>query len=102
MARAVNLEVKLPSHVRPTDETTEQLIKKFLKECSKESLAQFLFEKSAWSRRFEKKSVKQRHKKLRYRRNAQKHQQELNNEKLDAPKKKKKQVNHQQKTAKTE
>ena len=60
MGRAGHLEVKLPPHVKPTDETNEQLIKKFLKECSKESLLQFLAEKSAHSRRFEKKSVVRR------------------------------------------
>jgi hypothetical protein len=92
MARAVNLEVKLPSHVRPTDETSEALIKKFLKECSKDSLLQFLAEKSAWTRRFTKKSIKDREKKLRYKRNAQKHEQQLNNESLDKAKKKKKSV----------
>jgi ribosomal protein S21 len=90
MGRGVNLEVKLPSHVRPSDEATEALIKKFLKECSKESLVQDLAEKSAWTRRFTKKSIKIREKKMRYKRNAQKHQQELNNESLDKTKKVKK------------
>jgi hypothetical protein len=89
MARAVNLEVKLPSHVRPTDETNDQLIKKFLKECSKESLVQYLSEKSAWTRRFEKKSVLDRQKKLKYARNAKKYNQELNSETVKTKKKKK-------------
>jgi len=90
MARAAHLEVKLPPHVKPTDETNDQLIKKFLKECSKESLLQFLAEKSAHSRRFEKKSVITRQKKLRYSRNAKKHNEELNGDVVVKPKKKKK------------
>jgi hypothetical protein len=89
MSRAVNLEVKLPSHVRPTEETSEQLIKKFLKECSKESLVQYMHENSAWTRRFTKKSVKDREKRLRYKRNAKKYQEELNNDSPDKVKKKK-------------
>lgn len=89
MSRAVNLEVKLPSHVRPTEETSDQLIKKFLKECSKESLVQYMFENCAWSRRYTKRSIKNREKRLRYKRNAQKYQQELNNELPKKTKKKK-------------
>ena len=89
MARAVNLEVKLPPHVKPTDETNDQLIKKFLKECSKESLSQYLAEKSAWTRRFEKKSVVDRQKKLKYARNAKKYNEELNSDTVKVKKKKK-------------
>jgi lysyl-tRNA synthetase class II len=96
MARAVNLEVKLPSHVRPTDETTEQLIKKFLRECSKESIVQYMYENSAWTRRFSKKSVVERQKRLKYKRTAKKNQQELNNETAESPKKKKKQYVNKQ------
>ena len=89
MARAAHLEVKLPPHVKPTDETTDQLIKKFLKECSKESLLQFLAEKSAFSRRFTKKSILVREKKMRRLRNSKKHNDELNNDSLGKAKKKK-------------
>lgn len=83
MARAAHLEVRLPPHVKPTTETNDQLIKKFLKECSKDSLLQYLAEKSAHSRRFEKKSVKIRQKKLKYKRNAKKYNEDLNSGKLD-------------------
>jgi len=89
MARAAHLEVKLPPHVKPTNETNEQLIKKFLKECSKDSLLQFLFEKSAYSRRFTKKSIITREKKMRRLRNSKKHNDELNNDALGKTKKKK-------------
>lgn len=89
MARAAHLEVKLPPHVKPTDETNDQLIKKFLKECSKESLLQFLAEKSAFSRRFEKKSVVERQKKLKYKQNAKKYNDELNGNLPSKSKKKK-------------
>ena len=102
MGKAVNLEVKLPDHVRPTDETTDQLIKKFLKACSKESLVQYMYENCAWTRRFKKNCVKEREKRLRYRRNAQKHNQELANEVDDKLKKKKKSVNRQQNSQKSQ
>ena len=78
MSRSVNLEVKLPHYTKPTDETNEQLIKKFLKECSKESLVQYLAEKSTYSRRFVKRSVVKRQKRLKARHNAIKHNKEVN------------------------
>ncbi len=93
MARAVHLEVKLPDHVRPTEESTDQLIKKFIKLCSKESLVQYMYDNCAWNRRFTKKSVKEREKRMRYRRNAQKHNENLINDVDQAPKKKKKFTN---------
>lgn len=89
MARSANLEVKLPPHVKPTEETNEQLIKKFLKECSKESLLQYLAEKSAHTRRFIKKSVLVREKKMRYARNAKKYNEELNSTTIKTKKNKK-------------
>ena len=89
MGRASHLEVKLPPHVKPTDETNDQLIKKFLKECSKESLLQYLAEKSAYTRRFTKKSILLREKKLRYKQNAKKYNDELNGDLVKKPKKKK-------------
>ena len=93
MGRAINLEVKLPAHVKPTDETSEQLIKKFLKECSKESLVQYMYENSAWTRRFNKRSDVERARRIKHRKTAQRNQQELNNE---IPKQTKKQGKHQQ------
>lgn len=96
MSRAVNLEVKLPSHVRPTDETTDALIKKFLKECSKESLMQLIYEKSAWTRRFIKRSDEERNRRLKYKRTAKRNNSELASEVDEAAKKKKKtDIRHQ-------
>jgi hypothetical protein len=100
MARAVNLEVRLPSYTKPTDETSEALIKKFLKECSKESLVQYLYDNSAWTRRFTKKSIKMREKALNRARNSKKYNEEMNKEKIDLPKKKKNKTNNNQKTEK--
>lgn len=100
MSRAVNLEVKLPDHIRPTEETTDQLIKKFLKLCSKESLVQYLYDNCAWNRRFTKKCVKEREKRQRYKRNAQKYNKELLNESEEKNKKKKKAVNKNYKNEK--
>lgn len=90
MASATLLEVKLPPGVHPSNESTEMLIKKFLKECSKESLVQFLYEKCSYTRRYEKRSVTERLKRSKYRRNAQKYNQEVNGEIRDEPPKKKK------------
>ena len=93
MSRAVHLEVKLPDHVRPSEESTDQLIKKFIKACSKESLVQYLYDNCAWNRRFVKKSVKEREKRQRYKRNAQKHNKDLMSEVEEKTKKKKKTIN---------
>ena len=90
MAHAVLLEVKLPPGVHPSSESTEMLIKKFLKECSKDSLVQYLYENCSYTRRFEKKSVTERLKRNGYKKNARKQNEELNGEKVEAPKKKRK------------
>jgi hypothetical protein len=102
MARAVNLEVRLPAYTKPTEETTEALIKKFLKECSKESLVQYLYDNSAWTRRFTKKSIKEREKKLSRERNSKKYNEEMNKEGLETKKKKKKKFDKAQKPQKIE
>lgn len=100
MSRAALLSVELPKHVRPTDETTDQLIKKFLKECSKESLTHYIAEYSAMSRRFVKKSVKMRQKRLNRLRNCKKYQDEVDRDFLTEKKKKKK--NYPQQTKNVE
>lgn len=90
MARAALLQVKLPPGVNPSSESTEMLIKKFLKECSKESLVQYLYENCAYTKRFVKKSVKERLKRNKYKKNARTHNEEINGERVEEPKKKKK------------
>jgi hypothetical protein len=90
MSRAALLSVALPPGVRPSAESTEMLIKKFLKECSKDSLVHYLFENSAMSRRFTKKSIKMRQKRLSRLRNSKRYQQEVDKDFLDDKKKKKK------------
>jgi len=90
MSRSVNLEVKLPHYTKPTDETNDQLIKKFLRECSKESLVQYLSEKSSYSRRYVKRSVVKRQKRLKAKRNAVKYNKEFNGNSIDDDKKQKK------------
>ena len=99
MARAILLEVRLPPNTKPSAESTDLLIKRFLKECSKESLVQYLYDECAYTRRFTKPSVKERLKRSKYRRNAQKYNEEINSEKLEAPKKKKKGQERQNKAA---
>jgi hypothetical protein len=100
MSRAVILEVKLPPGVSPSHDSTEQLIRKFLKECSKESLVQFIHEKSAWTRRFEKRSDVERLRKLKYKQTAKKNNRELSQDIEETVKKKKKkaQKHHKQDT----
>lgn len=90
MSRAALLSVELPKHVKPTDDTTEQLIRRFLKECSKESLTHYIAENSAMSRRFVKKSIKMRQKRLNRLRNSKKYQEEVDKDFLSEKKKKKK------------
>ena len=97
MSRAVILEVKLPHGVSPSADSTEQLIRKFLKECSKESLVQFIHEKSAWTRRFEKRSDVERLRKLKYKQTAKKNNLELSQEVEETVKKKKKKAKKHQK-----
>lgn len=72
MENSGNNEARLPSYTKATLETNDYLIKKFLKDCSKDSLMLYITEKSADTRVFVKKSVKTRQKKLRYKRNAKK------------------------------
>jgi len=96
MAHATLLEVRLPDGVRPSSESTEMLIKKFLKECSKESLVQYLYENCSYTRRFEKKSVTERLKRNGYKKNAKRHNDELNGEFKEVVKKKKKVVEKKQ------
>lgn len=93
MSRAALLSVSLPPGVRPTAESTENLIKKFLRECNKDSLVYYLYENSAMSRRFTKRSVKERQKRLNRLRNSKKYNEEMNKEGVEAPKKKKKNFN---------
>ena len=76
--KPVRLEVKLQKGQFPSDKSNEILINKFLKLCSKESLMQMLYEKSAYTKRFDKPSVVKRQKRLQHRRNAQK----ANNKKM--------------------
>lgn len=70
--RPVRLETKLPKGQHPSLESNEALINKFLKACSKESLMQYLYEYSIYTKRFEKPSVLERQRQLEYKRNARK------------------------------
>lgn len=70
--RPVRLETKLPKGQVPSLESNESLINRFLKACSKESLMQYLYENSVYTRRFDKPSVLERQRQLRYKRNARK------------------------------
>ena len=68
--RPINLETKLPKGMQPSLENNELIINRFLKACSKESLTQYLYDYSAYNRRFDKPSVLERQRQLKYKRNA--------------------------------
>lgn len=70
--RPVRLETKLPKGQAPSLENNENLINRFLKACSKESLMQYLYEYSIYTKRFDKPSALERKRKLQYKRNARK------------------------------
>ena len=69
--RPINLETKLPKGLQPSVENNELLINKFLKACSRESVVQYLYDNSSYTKRFEKTSVQERRLRLKYKRNAQ-------------------------------
>lgn len=91
--RPVYLEVKPQKNQQPSLELNEVLINKFLKACSKESLLQELYERSAYTKRFDKPSVLERQRQLRYKRNAQKANLEKMRDFVEKPKKKKRATN---------
>jgi hypothetical protein len=88
--RPVNLETRLPKGLQPSLENNELLINRFLKACSKESLTQYLYDYSAYTRRFDKPSVLERQRQLQYKRNAKKANQLLMTDPEVSTKKKKK------------
>lgn len=76
--KGILLETKLHKGQHPSVDNNESLINRFLKMCTKEGLMQELYEKSSYTKRFDKPSVVKRQKKLLHRRNAQK----ANNKKM--------------------
>jgi hypothetical protein len=87
--RPVNLETKLPKGMQPSLENNELLINKFLKACSKESLVQYLYDNSSYTKRFDKASVLERQRQLKYKRNARIANLEALKDPESSPKKKK-------------
>lgn len=86
----IHLEVKLPKGQPPALEKNEGMINKFLKACSKESLLEYLYENSSYTKRFDKPSVQERQRQMEYKRNAQKAAKKLLS---DAPAQKPKKKN---------
>lgn len=86
-----HITVALPPGTRPTDDTTELLIRKFLKACKKENIAMHVFEKSADVRRFERPANKERLRKRNAKERAIREYNKLNDPNANdkAPKKKK-------------
>ena len=97
--RPVNLETRLPKGLQPSLENNELLINRFLKACSKESLTQYLYDYSAYNKRFDKPSVLERQRQLQYKRNAKKANQLLMTDPETTPKKKKKKLAKRAETA---
>ncbi len=87
--RPINLETKLPKGLQPSLENNELLINRFLKACSKESLVQYLYDYSAYTKRFDKASVLERQRQIKYKRNARLANLEALKDPESAPKKKK-------------
>lgn len=87
--RPINLETKLPKGLQPSLENNESLINRFLKACSKESLTQYLYEYSSYTKRYDKPSVLERQRQIKYKRNAQIANLELQKEEKTNKKKKK-------------
>lgn len=87
--RPVNLETKLPKGLQPSLENNELIINRFLKACSKESLVQYLYDNSAYTKRFDKASVLERQRQLKYKRNAKLANLEAMKDPESSPKKKK-------------
>ena len=88
--RPINLETKLPKGLQPSLENNELIINRFLKACSKESLVQYLYDYSSYTKRFDKESVLERQRKMKYKRNAQKANLEAMSDKPAEVRKKKK------------
>jgi hypothetical protein len=59
-----HVEVKLDPGVRPTDDTSEMLIRKFLKACTRENLSKYIYEHSHLCIRYTQPSVERRMKRL--------------------------------------
>lgn len=93
--RPINLETKLPKNLQPSLENNELLINRFLKACSKESLVQYLYDYSAYTRRFDKPSVLERQRQLKYKRNAKIANLQASKDQEDNLKKKKPKVKKQ-------
>ena len=68
----------LPPDVKPSLETNELLIKKFLKSCKKEDLQKKVFDKSAGVRRFETPRQKERQERRRNKERALREYREQN------------------------
>ena len=86
-----HITVALPPGTRPTDDTTELLIRKFLKACKKENIGLNVFEKSNLVRRFERPGQTERMRRKRAKERALREYNKLNDPNYNdkAPKKKK-------------
>lgn len=85
------MSVKSPSHIvvalppgtSPSYEMNEVLIKKFLKACKKENIAENVFEKSLMVKRYEKKSYRDRCERAKNKRRALKEYNDSQKSELD-------------------
>lgn len=86
-----HITVALPEGAQPSYEMSDVLIKRFLKLCKKENIAENVFEKSHLVKRFERPAEIERQRKIDAKRRALKHYNDANNAERDdkSPKKKK-------------
>lgn len=93
-----HIVVTLPEGVAPSYDMNEMLIRKFLKACKKENIAENVFKKSLMVKRYEKKSYVDRCERARNKRRAIKEFNELNNINADDKSgKRKSKVKHEEK-----
>ena len=65
-----HITVALPEGVAPSHEMSDVLIRKFLKACKKENIAENVFEKSSMVKRFERPAEVERQRKMKAKRRA--------------------------------
>ena len=88
-----HITVALPEGVSPSYEMSEVLIKRFLKACKKENIAENVFEKSHLVKRFERPAETERQRRIEAKRRALKQYNDANKAEGDDKNSKKKKQN---------
>lgn len=78
-----HITVALPEGVAPSHEMSDVLIRKFLKACKKENIAENVFEKSSMVKRFERPAELERQRKMNAKRRALKQYEDAQKKEAD-------------------